>query len=113
MSKPILPRIPYDVFQSVNEFVILIPLAWVDKNSIDIRIKDYKLIISGDRKRPKLKKDCSPIKEDCYRWKLKQEVDLPPQVHFDKIHSKLNTENVLEIIVPKSIIPDKVRLEYE
>jgi hypothetical protein len=40
-------------------------------------------------------------------------IDLPPQVYFDKIHSKLTSNNTLEIIVPKALVPEKIELEVE
>jgi hypothetical protein len=40
-------------------------------------------------------------------------LDLPPQAYFDKIHSKLSVDNILQIIVPKSIVPEKIELEVE
>ena len=42
-----------------------------------------------------------------------QVIDLPAQVYFDKIHSKLTAENVLEVVVPKNIVPDQIALEVE
>jgi hypothetical protein len=40
-------------------------------------------------------------------------IDIPPQVYFDKIHSKLTLDNTLQIIVPKALVPDKIMLEVE
>jgi len=40
-------------------------------------------------------------------------IDLPPQVYFDKIHSKLTPDNTLQIIVPKALVPEKISLEVE
>jgi hypothetical protein len=34
-------------------------------------------------------------------------------VYFDKIHSKLSADNILQIIVPKALIPEKIALEVE
>jgi len=41
------------------------------------------------------------------------EIDLPPQSYFDKIHSKISADNILEIVVPKAMIPGKIELEVE
>ncbi|NOZ43742.1 MAG: Hsp20/alpha crystallin family protein [bacterium] len=55
----------------------------------------------------------SPLKEECFWGEIEVKIDLPPQVYFDKIHSTLSPENILEIIVPKSSIPEKIELEIQ
>lgn len=107
------PRIPYDIYESPQEIVILLPLGWVKKETLTLRIKDYRLVISGERIKPKIKDHLIPLKEECYRWPIDQIIDLPPQVYFDKIHSKLTPDNTLQIIVPKALIPEKISLEVE
>jgi len=107
------PHIPYDIYESPQELVIVLPLWWIEKGSIQILIKDYRLVISWERIKPKIKNNLIPLKEECYRWKINQIIDLPPQVYFDKIHSKLTSDNILEIIVPKSIMPEKIELEIQ
>ena len=106
-------NIPYDIYESPNEMVLVMPLWGVGKESIDISIDDYRLVIKGIRKKIILKDDCVPLKEDCYRGELEQKIDLPPQAYFDKIHSKLSIDNILQIVVPKSIVPEKIKLEVE
>lgn len=106
-------NIPYDIYESPSEMVIIMPLGGVKKESLDISIDDYRLVIVWTREKIQLKDDCVPLKEECYRWNIKQKLDLPPQAYFDKIHSKLTSDNVLKIIVPKSIVPEKIELEVE
>lgn len=108
-----LLSIPYDLYESPQELVILLPLGGVKKETIKLEIKDYRLLITGDRVKPLLKQDLRSIKEDCYRWTIEQIIDLPPQIYFDKIHSKLTLDNVLQVIVPKALVPDKIDLEVE
>jgi len=107
------PRIPYDIYESPQEIVILLPLGWVKKDTLKLAIKDYRLVITWERIKPKLKDHLIPLKEECYRWLIEQIIDLPPQVYFDKIHSKLTPDNTLQIIVPKALIPEKIKLEVE
>ena len=107
------PRIPYDIYESPQEIVILLPLGWVKKETLKLSIKDYRLVISGERIKPKVKDNLIPLKEECYRWPIDQIIDLPPQVYFDKIHSKLTPDNTLQIIVPKALVPEKISLEVE
>ncbi len=106
-------NIPYDIYESPSEMVIIMPLGGVKKESVDISIDDYRLVIRWTRKKIELRDDCVPLKEECYRWDIEQKLDLPPQAYFDKIHSKLTSDNILQIIVPKSIVPEKIELEVE
>lgn len=108
-----IPHIPYDIYQSPQEIVITLPLWWVDKKSIELSVKNYRLVINWKRIKPKFKDNLIPLKEECYRWEISQTIELPPEVYFEKIHSKLSTDNILTIIVPKAIIPDKIKLEVE
>jgi len=108
-----MPEIPFDVYESPQEIVIILPLGGVKKSSIDLKIEEYRVVVRGERIAPKLKSGFSPLKEVCYRWKIEKKIDLPPQVYFDKIHSQLTPENVLHIIVPKSNIPEKIELEIK
>lgn len=106
-------NIPYDIYESSNEMVVIMPLWGVNKQSIDISIDDYRLVIKWIRTKIALKDDCVPLKEECYRGALEQKIDLPPQAYFDKIHSKLSIDNILQIVIPKSIVPEKIELEVE
>jgi len=106
-------RIPYDIYESPQEIVILLPLGWVKKETLKLEIKDYRLVITWERIKPKIKDHLIPLKEECYRWPIEQIIDLPPQVYFDKIHSKLTPDNTLQVIVPKALIPEKISLEVE
>ena len=108
-----IPVIPYDIYESPQELVLFLPLWGVKKESLSLSIKDYKLVISGERIQPLIKENFLPIKESCYRGLIYQEIDLPPQVYFDKIHSKLSVDNILQVIVPKALIPEKIALEVE
>lgn len=113
MTNKTSPHIPYDMYESPQELVIIMPLGGIKKETIELNIKDYRLIISGERPKPTLKDDFMLVKEDCYRGPINQILDLPPQVYFDKIHSKISADNVLHIIIPKAIVPEKIDLEIE
>lgn len=113
MNKIQTTTIPYDIYESPKELVIIIPIAWVSQESIKLQIKKYQLHISGMRNKIKLKDDLVPKQEKCYRWPIEINIDLPPNIYFDKIHSKLSKDNVLSIIIPKNIIPDNIAVEID
>lgn len=108
-----MPHIPYDIYESPQELVIILPLGGVEKDSLKLAIKDYRLVITWMRIKPKVKDNLIPLREECYRWEITQVIDLPSQVYFDKIHSKLTPDNILHIIVPKALVPEKISLEVE
>ncbi len=113
MSEIILPNIPYDLYESQQEIIIIMPLGWVKKESLEVKIENYRILIKGEREKPELRDDFIAIQEECYRGPILLEIDIPPQVYFDQIHSKLSIDNNLQIIVPKALIPEKIQLEVE
>lgn len=50
MSKPPIPHIPYDIYESPQEIVIIMPLSGVKKETLKLHIKNYRLEVSGERK---------------------------------------------------------------
>jgi HSP20 family molecular chaperone IbpA len=59
-------QIPYDVYESSKEMVIILPLAGVAKNNISLTLNQYELTVTGTRSKPQLKSDLSNVKEECY-----------------------------------------------
>ena len=108
-----IPHIPYDMYESSQELLIIMPLGGVKKESLSLKIEDYKLLIEGERSNPEVKENLVSIREECYWGKLQQIIDLPAQIYFEKIHSKLTPENTLQIIIPKALVPEKIVVEIE
>ena len=108
-----IPHIPYDMYESSQELLIIMPLGGVKKESLSLKIEDYKLLIEWERSNPEVKENLVSIREECYWGKLHQIIDLPAQIYFEKIHSKLTRENTLQIIIPKALVPEKIVVEIE
>ena len=108
-----IPHIPYDMYESSQELLIIMPLGGVKKESLSLKIEDYKLLIEGERSNPEVKENLVSIREECYWGILHQIIDLPAQIYFEKIHSKLTPENTLQIIIPKALVPEKIVVEIE
>ena len=108
-----IPHIPYDMYESSQELLIIMPHGGVKKESLSLKIEDYKLLIEGERSNPEVKENLVSIREECYWGKLHQIIDLPAQIYFEKIHSKLTPENTLQIIIPKALVPEKIVVEIE
>ncbi len=106
-------NIPYDIYESPNEIFIVMPLWGVKKESLRIEIKEYKLHITGTRENITVKDSLNPVKQQCYRGKINEIINLPNHIYFDKIHSKLSPENILQIIIPKAVIPNHIKVNIE
>jgi len=105
--------IPYDIYESENEIVVILPLWWVSKESIDVKLNKNNLLIKWKRQKPELKDDLVPQKEDCYWGEFEAQIQLPLTVFFDKIKASLTAENILIITVPKYKLPEDVKLSVE
>jgi len=110
---PMKIDIPMDIYESAKELVIIIPLAWVQRESLQMKLEDYKLVLSWERNMPPIKEDLMSVRWDCYRWKFSQMIDLPVGIYLDRIHSKITADNILFIVVPKILTPDNVQIEIE
>lgn len=106
-------EIPMDVFDSQDELVLVMPLWGVDKESLNISLEKTTIVIEAERKSPVLKETLMPVQENCYWWMFSKRLELPQNVYFDKIHTKLTSDNILIVIVPKVIIPERVQLQVE
>ena len=106
-------HIPYDLYESSYEIVIIMPLWWVKKESIELRIRDYRLHIVWERIYTTLREDCIPIIQECFRWSINTIIDLPPNIAYKNIHSSLSKENILHIIIPKNTVPEEVEVAIE
>lgn len=105
--------IPVDLYDSPQEFVVLMPLGWVEKESIQLWIEGTELIIQGERKMPELKMTLVQTSWSCYRWGFSSRIKLPASAAYDRIHSQLSPENILTVIVPKVIVPEKITVDVQ
>lgn len=99
MSKTI--AIPYDVYESETHLLCIIPMGWVEKSSVSIKLRDYALHISATRNHPDTDNEFVCIQQECYRWAITCAIDLPTRIDYDGIESTLSKENILSILIPK------------
>lgn len=105
--------IPYDIYESDSEIVIVMPLWWTSAESIDVKIDKNILSISWKRIRPKLKEKLVEQKQDCYWGEFHAKIQLPLTIYYDKIKINLTKENVLMAIIPKYTMPEEIKLKVE
>lgn len=108
-----MTKIPYDIYESDYEVVIILPLWWVKKESLSIRILHETLYISWQREQPVMRDDFTSIKQECFRWPIDCAIDLPPESNYKNMSSNLSKENILSIIIPKNSIPDHIDIIIE
>lgn len=106
-------QIPYDLYESPEEFVLIIPLWGVKKDSIILNLKDYQLTLTAWRYKPNIKDDLVSLEQNCYWGEIKTKIDLPPNIYFKDIHTTLSPENILTIIIPKNIEPEKLSVDIQ
>lgn len=106
-------KIPYDVYESNYEIVIILPLWWVQKESISLTILHETIFIKWKRLSPSIREDIIPIQKICFWWDIEVAIDLPPSSNYKNMTSNLSKENILTIIIPKNIIPERINLNIE
>lgn len=104
-------KIPFDIYESPEEIVIIMPMWGVSKEDIQIWLEKTTLYISWVRKPPKLKETLQPVQTECFRGEFSQQIPLPQNIFFDKISSHMTENNILVITVPKIIIPEKLEIK--
>ena len=107
------PSIPYDIYESKDQWVCIIPLGGILKESITITIKDYALLLSAQRQAPTLSEEFTNIQQECYRWDITATIDIPGNVDINTIQSTLTKENILHITLPKKTLPDTIPVIIE
>lgn len=108
-----MPTIPYDMYESEQEIVFIIPFWWVKKESIQIHIQHEILTITGERKKPQLRKDFLTTQQQCFWGTVELHIDLPPNSEYKNMTSSLSKENILSLIIPKNIMPDHIPIHIE
>ncbi len=108
-----MPKIPYDIYESDQEIVVVVPLWWVKPETLNVYLEKNILKIEWIRQKPSLKENLVPQKEDCYWWDFSAEIHLPLTVYFDKIQPHLTKENILIVTVPKYSLPKKMKLDIQ
>ncbi len=100
--------VPMDLYQSAKEILIILPLGWVQKDSISIQLVGYELCIRGIRNCPVSREQYVLLRDQCFRWEFEKKIELPELLYFDKMYSELSPENILTIVIPKVLIPESI-----
>ena len=108
-----MTTIPYDMYDTDQELIIIAPFGWVDKESVAISIQHEIITIEGVRSQPPLPGGSRPLQTQSYRWPIELSIDLPPESNYKDMTSTLTKDNILILSIPKNIIPDTIPLHIE
>jgi len=89
---------PADLVELDAQYKIFIDLPGINKNSLQVLIKDRELYIQGEK--PPIKSKERYISLESGRGEYYRKISLPQEVDEDKIQARLQN-GVLEIILPK------------
>ncbi len=106
-------QIPMDIYESEQELLIVVPMWWVVKSSVNISLEGTNLKLRWEREKPDIKDTLVEKQQQCFWGEFVKTIQLPNNVYFDKIHSKLTKDNVLVIVVPKVVIPESTQVQIQ
>lgn len=104
-------NIPMDIYESPKEIIVVVPIAWVNRDTIRLTIEHSKLIVTWQRISPLMKESLWLVLSECYWWEFTHLIELPMTIYYDQIFSQLTQDNVLIITVPKLYIPEHLTIE--
>lgn len=101
-------QVALDILDSNSNIYIIVPIAWVQQDDIDISLNKNVLTISWNRQKPEeYFLDWIQIKNsECFFWKFLRNIILPENLDFDNIDAKMQN-NLLIITIPKLIFDVK------
>jgi len=99
---------PVDVFETADEFVLSAEVPGVERDRIDLQVKDHTLVLKGQRP------PGGEVSQQVFRrlerpsGVFERRFSLPEEIDADKVHANLN-EGVLTVTLPKKQRGLKVR----
>ena len=105
--------VPMDVYDSPTEMVAILPLGWVQKDSLHLHCEAWVLHLTGKRQKPEIKSSLVPVQEQCFWWNFEKTIDIWNNIVYENIRSELSAENILTIVIPKNIPPEEIVIQKE
>jgi HSP20 family protein len=102
---------PVDIFETAESIVIRVEVPGVERQALDVEIKDSSLIVQGDRKFEEVDGRDYHRVERAYGT-FRREFSLPVVVRQDQIHAVLRN-GVLEITLLKDEKANPKRIQVE
>lgn len=99
-------QIALDIIETESDMTIIVPIAGLDIDDIEIEIKDYVLSIEGERKRLPIYGEWDILVQECFFGKFARSIIMPENLNFDEI-SAVMENNLLVIKLPKHVHASK------
>ncbi|GBB88706.1 hypothetical protein RclHR1_15270007 [Rhizophagus clarus] len=91
-----------DVHENENEFHVNAELPGVNKDQINVDVRDNTLIISGESKKDQKYEKGDTLIQERFYGSFTRSISLPPNVKADDITAKFEN-GLLELKLPKSV----------
>lgn len=102
------PRI--DISENEKEIIIHTEVPGVDKKDINISIKDFVLIIEGEKKKEEVKTKSNYFRSERIYGSFKRSFELPDNVDVDKVNAKYENGMLIIEINKKELKKPKERV---
>ncbi|CAG8438707.1 1035_t:CDS:2 [Acaulospora colombiana] len=110
LSKPWVP--PLDVHETDSEYIVNAELPGVNKEQINVDVRENALVISGETKQDqKYKEGNTHIQERRY-GSFSRAISLPQNAKSDEITAKFE-QGVLEVKIPKGEAPGSKKINVQ
>lgn len=93
-------QLALDIYQNKEEFVVLAPIAGLNREEIEIMINEDVLVIKGDRKYPENINEKDFLMKECYFGPFSRSILLPREADLKNVKATFN-KNILEIKIKK------------
>lgn len=94
-------KLPVDIYETDNEFVIRAAIAGTKQEDLDISIVNDLITIRGVREEPEEPESKKYIKRECYWGPFSRTCVLPENIDADNSKAVLNSKGILTIRFPK------------
>lgn len=92
---------PVDVYETKTEVVVLMEIAGIPEEEIEVEVDGTTMLISGERKALPGKPDRSYSQIEIIQGAFRREILLPCQVNAEKLNADYR-DGILEIVLPKA-----------
>ena len=101
MRKPTIPSVDIDVYEEKDEIVAKAELPGLEKDDINVNVRDHTLTIKGEKKKEEEAKDENYHYSERSYGSFVRTIELPTDVQTEKAKASFKN-GVLEIRVPKT-----------
>ncbi len=102
-----------DVYETENSYIIQMEIPGVDREDVDIELKDNKLMVCGEKRLIKEASNCSYLILERSYGPFARSFSLPQDIDKDGIRASLNMGLLIIRIPKKDIEPEEVKISIQ